>query len=440
METVRKQTRTQADPVEGELAAINALGNTSLTAEEVYPFGVRLCDNQTDRDLEYFARADLEQLAELFVGKTGIFDHSWSAKDQRARIYRTELVEEPGVVTEAGEPGCYLKGYAYMLRTAENAGLIAEIEGGIKKEVSVSCAVRRQVCSICGHDIHDRGQCSHGKGQVYGEKRCIVRLAEPTDAFEWSFVAVPAQPRAGVVKGFQPGTTLQQALRDHAASAAQDRKERIAVVPGGAGETVTQLTTRAASLNSERVVLVAPGETAQDGGARVAAALAGAICGEADPARPFGGAALQGIGSLATRYSESEVDTLLQGGVTPVELVGGVCSVIRGVTTRTKTGEAADATWRELTTILVVDDVIPSIRAALGAKFARAKNTAQTRGAVRSQVILELEGKVAAEIISGYGEVTAQALESDPTVCLVTFSFTVAQGLNQIWLSAQITV
>ena len=148
METVRKQTRTQADPVEGELAAINALGNTSLTAEEVYPFGVRLCDNQTDRDLEYFARADLEQLAELFVGKTGIFDHSWSAKDQRARIYRTELVEEPGVVTEAGEPGCYLKGYAYMLRTAENAGLIAEIEGGIKKEVSVSCAVRRQVCSM----------------------------------------------------------------------------------------------------------------------------------------------------------------------------------------------------------------------------------------------------------------------------------------------------
>lgn len=66
--------------------------------------------------------------------------------------------------------------------------------------------------------------------------------------------------------------------------------------------------------------------------------------------------------------------------MTPVELVGGVCSVIRGVTTRTKTGEAADATWRELTTILVVDDVIPSIRAALGAKFARAKNTAQTRG------------------------------------------------------------
>lgn len=212
METVRKQAQAQADPAQGELAAINALGGTSLTAEEIYPFAVRLCDNQTDRDLEYFTRKDLEVLGELFVGKTGIFDHSWSAKDQRARIYRTEIVEEPGVVTEAGEPGCYLKGYAYMLRTEENEGLIAEIEGGIKKEVSVSCAVRRQVCSICGNDIHDRGLCSHGKGQVYGERRCIVRLAEPTDAFEWSFVAVPAQPKAGVVKGFRPEATLRQAL------------------------------------------------------------------------------------------------------------------------------------------------------------------------------------------------------------------------------------
>lgn len=186
----------------GDLEAINRLGRGSLTAEEVYPFALRLCDNQTDRDDEYFDRRGLEKLAELFVGKSGIFDHSWSARDQTARIYRTEIVEEPGAVSEAGEPGCYLKGYAYMLRTEENAALIAEIEGGIKKEVSVSCAVRRCVCSICGNDINDRGLCSHVKGRVYEGKRCIVRLEEPTDAFEWSFVAVPAQRKAGVVKGF----------------------------------------------------------------------------------------------------------------------------------------------------------------------------------------------------------------------------------------------
>lgn len=187
METVHKQA--QAKPEQnghtGELAALNQLLGTKLTEEQVYFFALRLCDNHTDRDAEYFARADLERLAALFVGKTGLFDHSWSARDQAARLYRTELEEEPGVVTESGEAGCWLKGYAYLLRTQENESLIAEIEGGIKKEVSVSCAVARSVCSICGNDIHDRSLCSHEKGRLYEGNRCIVRLAEPVDAYEW---------------------------------------------------------------------------------------------------------------------------------------------------------------------------------------------------------------------------------------------------------------
>lgn len=213
MKTVTKEAQTQrADPVEGELGCINRLARREMTAEEVYTFAVRLCDNQTDRDEEYFDRAALEQLAGLFVGKTGIFDHSWSARDQTARLYRTELVEEPGVVTQAGEPGCYLKGYAYMLRTAENEALIREIEGGIKKEVSISCAVSRCVCSICGNDIHDRALCSHEKGRIYEGKRCMVKLENPTDAYEWSFVAVPAQRNAGVVKAYGTGKTLRQML------------------------------------------------------------------------------------------------------------------------------------------------------------------------------------------------------------------------------------
>ena len=168
--------------------------------------------------------------------------------------------------------------------------------------------------------------------------------------------------------------------------------------------------------------------------------MAGAIAGESDPAVPLGGAELRGLGALAAQYSDSEIDQLVRGGVTPVESVAGVVSVVRGVTSRTKTGEAADATWRELGTILIVDDVVPAVRASLRSRFHRAKNTEQSRGAIRSQVILELENKVAREIITGYDGVTVSALEEDPTVCLVEFSFTVAHGLNQIWLSAHITV
>ena len=114
--------------------------------------------------------------------------------------------------------------------------------------------------------------------------------------------------------------------------------------------------------------------------------------------------------------------------------------MVRGITTRTTTGGAADTTWRELTTIRIVDDVIPTIRNALRSRFRRSKNTEQSRGAIRSQVILELENKLAREIITGYDNVTVRADEENPTVCVVEFSFTVAHGLNQIWLSAHITV
>ena len=55
-------------------------------------------------------------------------------------------------------------------------------------------------------------------------------------------------------------------------------------------------------------------------------------------------------------------------------------------------------------------------------------------------MIVELENRVAREVIDSYEDVTVSPLESDPTVCLVEFSFTVAHGLNQIWLSAHITV
>ena len=235
--------------------------------------------------------------------------------------------------------------------------------------------------------------------------------------------------------------TVQQALRDSVEEVSQLRRERIAVVGAPGEETAEALVARAKALASPRVVLVAPAAAGEDvPGALTAAAVAGAICGEGDPALPLGGAVLQGLSGLTASYSEAELDTLIQGGVTPVEAAGGRISVVRGVTTRTETGGAADSTWRDLSTIRIVDDVIPSLRTALRAKFRRAKNTEQSRGAIRAQVVLELENKMSREIITGYDGVRVSADSENPTVCVVEFSFTVAHGLNQIWLSAHITV
>ena len=182
-----------------ELDQINRFSKAELTADQVYTFSVRLCDNEVDRDFERFGTEDLERLGELFLGKSGIFDRQWSAKGQTARIYRTEVVREPGTVTAAGDEYRWLKGWAYLMRTEKNQELITEIEGGIKKEVSVGCSMGRSVCSVCGAE---NGACGHAKGQMYGGKLCFMELKDPKDAYEWSFVAVPAKPRAGVVKRF----------------------------------------------------------------------------------------------------------------------------------------------------------------------------------------------------------------------------------------------
>ena len=264
------------------------------------------------------------------------------------------------------------------------------------------------------------------------------------EGYEAAFEALGSVENIRVMLCDSTQLAVQQALRDSVLSASAARRERIAVVGGAAGEEVSALVERAKGLNCERVVLVAPssvdGEDAAVDGLSTAAAVAGAIASQSDPAIPLGGAELLGLKGLSQQYSDNDIDLLVRGGVTPVESVNGQVSVVRGITTRTSSGEVEDTTWRELSTILIVDDVIPTLRDSLRSKFRRAKNTAQSRGAIRTQVVLELENKMSREIITGYDQVTVSAHSEDPTVCVVEFTFTVAHGLNQIWLTAHIVI
>ncbi len=271
----------------------------------------------------------------------------------------------------------------------------------------------------------------NGAGVVYG-------VPAGSD-YEAAFAAAAKLEEVGVVVCDSTDLAVQKKLKESVTDCAAARKERIAVVAGAKDETAAKLAERAAALNSERMVLVGPNAAGGDGTA-CAAALAGAIAGQTDPALPLSGAELKGLAGLGEDYDDDAVDQLIRGGVTPLESANGAVSVVRAVTTRTTTGGASDATWRELSTILVVDEVIPAIRNALRAKFQRVKNTEQTRGAIRSQVVLELEDRVSREIIDSYEDVTVEPESGDPTVCRVEFAFAVTHGLDQIWLSAHITV
>ncbi len=280
----------------------------------------------------------------------------------------------------------------------------------------------------------------NGAGKVLVYPVAADTEAAYTQAFERIF----AEKQASFCAIGSGREDVQKALRNAVESASAQKGECIGLC-GMENAEAAALTARAAALNSERMVLIGPdvyltGESTAAGGAMAAAALAGCLTDQSDPAAPLNGQVLNGLSGVTQVYDDTQVDALVTGGVTVLECFGGKVSIMRGITTRTTTSGTADKTFRELSTVLIIDDVIPSIRTALRAKFARAKNNAVTRNAIRSQVVVELEKRITRQIIEGYDHLTVAASEDDPTTCVVEFEFAVVHGLNRIFLTAHISV
>lgn len=186
MPNVQKTNVTAED-----LELINKYARHELSADEIYTFSAVAADSQVDRDYEYFPPETLEQLAKLFVGTTIISDHDPKAGNQTARVFRSYTKQREDGVTQ-------LIVDAYTTKDG-NEDFIQKVESGIVKEVSVGCAVSQRLCSVCGKDFGFDG-CHHRKGRSYNGKSCVVALSGATDAYEISFVAVPAQREAGVIR------------------------------------------------------------------------------------------------------------------------------------------------------------------------------------------------------------------------------------------------
>ena len=145
MEMIYKAARLEKQAMsESELTLINKQSLRELSADEVFAFRLAACDNQVDRDNERFTENTLEQLAKLYIGKTVLLDHVWSAKSQTARIYNAYVSGEGDVKR--------LILCCYTVRTESMADTISAIEGGILRECSVGCTVEHVLCSICGAD------------------------------------------------------------------------------------------------------------------------------------------------------------------------------------------------------------------------------------------------------------------------------------------------
>ncbi len=195
-------------PTDEDMKLINEHTLKTLTKDDVFCFSVILCDNDIDRDFERFDENALKTLEKLFVGKTGILNHSMRSEDQNSRTYKTQVLVDNSRKTVDGLPYTCLKAWCYTVNSEKNKSLIRDIESGIKKEVSISCASDERICSICGEN-----HCSHIPGRKYNGERCYKTITNITDAYEWSFVAVPAQRNAGVTKSFKKEKSMENILK-----------------------------------------------------------------------------------------------------------------------------------------------------------------------------------------------------------------------------------
>lgn len=199
---------------EDDLALINKNTINPLSAEDVFVFKVKLCDNELDRVNDHMTDNFLNEFADKAKSLTGITNHDWDAEGQMSRLYDTEVVEEEGVTNKLGEPYKYVLGKAYTLNKFQD--YIDKISSGLLKETSVSFESTEEVCSICGKQTL-KGPDSvavcpdgHVMGETYDGKLAYNDLKGVKDVFEWSLVAVPCQRDSGIVNKSYGGINLMK--------------------------------------------------------------------------------------------------------------------------------------------------------------------------------------------------------------------------------------
>lgn len=149
------------------------LKSDDITAEHIFVYPIRLCDTATDRDNEQLTLQALESIKSLVVGKAGIKNHDWNSNNIHSRIYKAEIEEIEGVMC--------LVGYAYTMDTEGNKELIEGIKSGLLQEVSIGF-------NATSYTMLEDG---------------VRQIDDVEDVYEWSFVAVPAQRNAGVIKSYE---------------------------------------------------------------------------------------------------------------------------------------------------------------------------------------------------------------------------------------------
>lgn len=220
-------------------------------------------------------------------------------------------------------------------------------------------------------------------------------------------VVVPEQYDI-IATPFNDQTSLTS-LKDHLDLVSGPLEQRPGVGVYGYDGLLASCTTLAGHINSGRIACAYCRGT-KSPAFNIASAFASVMAFEEDPARPLNTLVLKKIAApdVASRFSRTEQENLLQNGVAPLEVgPGEVVQIVRAVTTYTKDAQNVDdISFLDITTIRTLDYVRKACRERIALRFPREKLSSRTPALVRDQLLDVLEKLEDLEIVE---EVEANA-------------------------------
>jgi hypothetical protein len=163
---------------------VNKFTLRPLSRDEFAVFTMDLCNNQIDAHYSRFPVDELESINTMVPGRPFMERHDTKGTLPRGTFFRSRLHGE--------EDGEYVsvRPDVYVLRTDENRGLIANIEGGVYRATSIGFSFMHPECSVCHKDIR---ACDHIPGRTYNDELCHYIMRDVVSVLEGSVVFSASQ-------------------------------------------------------------------------------------------------------------------------------------------------------------------------------------------------------------------------------------------------------
>lgn len=215
-------------------------------------------------------------------------------------------------------------------------------------------------------------------------------------------------------------------------------KEKIAIF---SSKSVSDATEKAL-VNNKRIIITFPKITLDDIDVNVSSGVLCSLISNLDNiVFNLNGSAVLKEFKLSEKFDDEQIKTLIDKGVCVFENNADFITLIRAVTTKTTDSEENyDYTYKNLSTVLVIDTVIPDIRNILKNRLLNSSNNTATLSSVMALIVDKLDFYKDMNFISSYKKPIITLSEEDSSICLVNLDFTIVQGVYQVYLNVLVSV